>query len=330
MTHKQMTRTRITWQKIFNFIFRPVASDGLKSLFCGGVLLLSMICQTVHAQELLAKVVINHKQIQGTDASVFDNLQQTLEQFINERQWTALHFQKNERIPCNFNITVTKYDQSENLFSCTALILANRPVFNASYTTTLYNNRDADFNFQFTQFDQLNFNEEMIDNQLTALIAYYAYLIIGMNLDSFAPMGGEDILQRCLNLANNAQNLNFPGWKAFDNSRNRFAIINDYMEGAMKPFRQLQYDYYRTGLDEMANNVERGRTNISTALENDLKKCHEDRPLSLLPQIWTDYKKDELSNIYKGKGTQKEKETVYDILFSINASQNNYWEKIKE
>lgn len=102
------------------------------------------------------------------------------------------------------------------------------------------------------------------------------------------------------------------------------------MEGAMKPFRQLQYDYYRTGFDEMANNAERGRTNISTALENDLQKCHQDRPLSLLPQIWTDYKKEELANIYKGKGTQKEKEKVYDILFSINASQNNYWESIKE
>ena len=292
--------------------------------------LIALCSLPAQGQELLARVTINHNQIQGTDASVFDNLQQTLEQFINDRQWTNLHFQKNERINCNFNITVTKYDQSENLFTCTALILANRPVYNASYTTTLYNNRDADFNFQFAQFDQLNFNEEQIDNQLTALIAYYAYLIIGMDLDSFSPMGGEDILQRCLNLANNAQNLNFPGWKAFDNSRNRFAIINDYMEGAMKPFRQLQYDYYRTGLDEMANNVERGRTNISTALETGLKKSHDDRPLSLLPQIWTDYKKEELANIYKGKGTQKEKEAVYDILFSINASQNNYWERIKE
>ena len=291
---------------------------------------LSFSSLDANAQELLAKVTINHKQIQGTDVSIFENLQQTLEQFINDHQWTSLHFQKHERINCNFNITVTKYDQSENLFNCTALILANRPVYNSSYTTTLYNNRDADFNFQYAQFDQLNFNEEQIDNQLTALIAYYAYLIIGIDLDSFSPMGGEDILQRCLNLANNAQNLNFPGWKAFDNSRNRFAIINDYMEGAMKPFRQLQYDYYRTGLDEMANNVERGRTNISTALENDLKKCHEDRPLSLLPQIWTDYKKDELASIYKGKGTQKEKETVYDILFSINASQNSSWESIKE
>ena len=284
----------------------------------------------VAAQELNARITVNHNQIQGTDASVFDNLQETLEQFVNETQWTSLQFQKNERISCNFNITVTKYDPSENLLTCKALIQANRPVFNSSYTTTLYNNNDNDFNFQFAQFDQLNFNEEQIDNQLTALIAYYAYLIIGLDLDSFSPMGGEDILQRCLNLANNAQNLSFPGWKAFDNDRNRFAIINDYMEGAMRPFRQLQYDYYRNGLDEMANNAERGRTNITTAIEEDLKKAHEDRPLSLLPQIWTDYKKDELANIYKGKGTQKEKESVYDILFSINASQNTAWEKIKE
>jgi len=282
-----------------------------------------------NAQELQAKVVINHNQIEGTNESVFDDLQKTLEQFINDRQWTSLQFQKNERIVCNFNITVTKYDQSTNLFTCTALIQANRPVYNSAYTTTLYNNKDGDFNFEYAQFDQLNFNEEQIDNQLTALVAYYAYLIIGLNLDSFSPMGGEDILQRCLNLTNNAQNLGFTGWKSFENDRNRFAIINDYMEGAMKPFRQLQYDYYRTGLDEMANNAERGRGNITTALENNLKKAHEDKPLSILPQIWTDYKKEELSNIYKGKGTQKEKEKVYEILFSINASQNNYWEKIK-
>jgi hypothetical protein len=285
--------------------------------------------QTTRSQELEAKVTINHAQIQGTDVSVFDNLQETVEQFINDRQWTALQFQKNERIVCNFNITVTKYDQSNNLFTCTALIQANRPVYNSSYTTTLYNNRDANFDFQFAQFDQLNFNEELLDNQLTALLAYYAYLIIGLDLDSFSPMGGEEILQQCLNLVNNAQNLDFNGWKAFDNDRNRFAIINDYMEGAMKPFRQLQYDYYRNGLDEMANNAERGRTNITTALEN-LKKAHEDRPLSMLPQIWTDYKKEELANIYKGKGTQKEKETVYDLLFGINASQNNTWEQIKQ
>jgi hypothetical protein len=294
------------------------------------MLLLSCFTHEAVAQELQARVTINRNQIQGTDGSVFENLQQTLEQFINDRQWTNLQFQKNERIVCNFNITVTQYNQAENIFTCSAIIQANRPVYNSAYTTTLYNNTDKEFTFQFAQFDQLEFNEENIDNSLTALIAYYAYLIIGLDLDSFSPMGGEDILQRCMNLTNNAQNLNFPGWKSFENDRNRFAIINDYLDGAMKPFRQLQYDYYRTGLDEMANNVERGRTNITTALENDLKKAHEDRPLSMLPQIWTDYKKEELANIYKGKGTQKEKESVFNILFGINASQSNTWEKIKE
>ena len=287
-------------------------------------------CPKSHAQELQAKITINHNQIQGTDKSVFENLQQTLEQFVNDRQWTNLQFQKNERIQCSFNITVTKYDKSSNLFTCKALIQASRPVYNSAYTTTIYNNSDNEFTFEFAEFDQLEFNEETLDNQLVALFAYYAYLIIGINLDTFAPMGGEDVLQRCMTLTNNAQNLNFPGWKSFDNDRNRFAIINDYLDGGMAPFRQLQYDYYRKGLDEMANNAERGRTEITTAIQEDLKKCHEDKPLSRLPQIWTDYKRDELANIYKGKGTQKEKESVYEILFSINAAQSNAWNKIKQ
>lgn len=287
-------------------------------------------CPQSHAQELQAKITINHNQIQGTDKSVFENLQQTLEQFVNDRQWTNLQFQKNERIQCSFNITVTKYDKSSNLFTCKALIQASRPVYNSAYTTTIYNNSDNEFTFEFAEFDQLEFNEETLDNQLVALFAYYAYLIIGINLDTFAPMGGEDVLQRCMTLTNNAQNLNFPGWKSFDNDRNRFAIINDYLDGGMAPFRQLQYDYYRKGLDEMANNAERGRTEITTAIQEDLKKCHEDKPLSRLPQIWTDYKRDELANIYKGKGTQKEKESVYEILFSINAAQSNAWNKIKQ
>ncbi len=292
------------------------------------VLMVHLSLLSTVAQELQMKVTVNHSQIQGTENSVFDNLQQTLEQFINERQWTDLQFQENERIQCNLNITVSKYVRDENRFECTALIQANRPVYNASYTTTLYNNRDANFHFEYAQFDQLNYNDETIDNQLTALVAYYAYLIIGLDLDSFSPLGGTDILQRCMQLVNNAQDLGYPGWKSFEDSRNRFAIINDYLDEQMKPFRQLQYDYYRKGLDEMANNAERGRTEISTALDEHLKKAHENKPLSLLPQIWTDYKKDELVNIYKGKGTQKEKQAVYDLLSGINASQNPSWEKI--
>ena len=292
-------------------------------------LLQLFIVTNVVAQELLVKVTINSSQVEGSDKSVFENLQQTLEQWMNDKQWTELQFQQNERINVTFNITVQKYDKGNNRFTCTAMIQANRPVYNSAYTTTLYNNKDGDFNFDFVQFDQLNFMEENIDNQLTALMAYYAYLIIGLDLDSFGPMAGTEVLRRCMNLTNNAQDLGFPGWKAFEDSRNRFAIINDYLDEAMKPFRQLQYDYYRKGLDEMSNNAERGRGNVSEALEL-LKQAHQDKPLSLLPQIWTDFKRDELANIYKGKGTQKEKEAVYNILFNLNASQSNAWEKIKE
>lgn len=294
------------------------------------IILAMLWITTVRAQELQVKININTQQVEGSDKSVFDNLKQTLEQWMNDRQWTELQFQKHERIVCNFNLTVTKYNKSENAFECTAMIQANRPVFNSSYNSTLYNNKDGDFNFQFAQFDQLNYNDEMVDNQLTALMAYYAYLIIGLDMDSFAPLGGTDVLQRCMNLVNNAQSLGFPGWKSFEDKRNRFAIINDYLDEQMKPFRQLQYDYYRLGLDEMANNADRGRVNITEALEKGLKVAHEQKPLSLLPQIWTDYKRDELANIYQGKGTQKEKEAVYDLLLNINASQSNAWDQIRK
>ena len=126
----------------------------------------------LRAQELQVKVNINHSQITGTDVSVFENLQQSIEQFINERQWTPLQFQKHERIQCVFNITINAYIRETNHFECTALIQANRPVYNSSYTTTLYNNKDENFDFAFAQFDQLNFRDEMVDQQLTPTTLY--------------------------------------------------------------------------------------------------------------------------------------------------------------
>ncbi len=290
--------------------------------------LLLACAQRVGAQELQATVTVNHNAIQGTDTSVFDDLQTTLTNLLNDTQWTSLQFQTRERIRCTFALTVTKHES--NTFTCKAVISAIRPVYNSQYTTTTYSNTDNDFTFEYAQFDQLSFNENTIDNQLVALAAYYALLIIGIDLDSFGLLSGEDVLQRCFNLVNNAQNLDFPGWKAFDSSRNRYAIINDYLDGAMEPFRRMQYTYYREGLDEMAANADRGRTAITTAILEQLYKASKDRPLSMLPQIWTDYKRDEIANIYNGKGTSKEKENVYDVLFSINASQSNAWEKIKK
>lgn len=293
-------------------------------------MLFGLMFLTASAQELNVKVNINHSQIQGTEESIYDELRDKLQEFINAQRWTSLQFLDQERISCSFNITVKELKREEGTWGCSCMIQANRPVFNASYTSTLFQYQDNEFTFTYNQFDRLEYNPDVIDNQLVALIAYYAYLIIGMDMDTFSPKGGEDVLQTCMNLTNNAQNLDYPGWKAFESSKNRFSIINDYLEGSMEPLRQLQYDYYRKGLDEMANNAERGRTEISTAIETGLKKAHENKPLSLLPQLWTEYKRDELANIYKGKGTSKEKETVYDILFNINPSLSATWEKIKQ
>lgn len=281
------------------------------------------------AQELNVTVKVIHSQVQGTNTSVFETLENAITEFMNNRSWTELQFQKEERIDCTMNITVKKYDESSGYFTCELLFQAARPVYNSNYSSVVFSMKDAAFNFSYKEFDPLEFNENNLDNNLTAMLAYYAYLFIGMDLDTFSPMGGTDVLHIVENIVNSAQAIGEPGWKAFDDTKNRHAIINDYMETSMEPFRQLQYKYYRLGLDEMANNVDRGRGVITECIEL-LKEAHSNRPLSQLPQIFTDYKRDELVNIYSGHGTEKEKQTVYDILSNINASQNTYWKKIQK
>jgi len=280
----------------------------------------------LQAQELEAKVVINSQKIQGTNKEVFKTLETALTEFLNNRKWTNQQYAQQERIVCSFNITVNQYSD-DGSFVCDIMVQSNRPVFNSSYNSTVFNFKDTEFAFNYKEFDQLEFKEDIIDNNLTAVMAYYALLIIGLDMDTMAPQGGTEVLQRVSTIVTNAEMLNATGWKAFDSDRNRHAIINDYMDGGMAPFRQLMYDYYRKGLDEMATNAERGRTNITTALAK-LKEAKENKALSALPVIWTDIKKDELANIYS-KGTQKEKEEISAMLSEINPSQSTSWNKIK-
>lgn len=270
---------------------------------------------------------INTQHVEGTNKAVFDNLKTTLLQFINDRQWTGLQFAANERIRCSFSIIVNKYDESSNLMTCEAYIQSSRPVFNSSYTTTALSIHDVNFNFTFREFDQLEFRDDQVDNALTALIAYYAYLIIGVDLDTMAPEGGTDVLKLALDVANNAQTLNTKGWKAYDDDKNRFGIINDYLDGSMQSFRQLQYDYHRRGLDTMADGSDEGRSAITTAMAL-LKKAHTDKVRSALPGLFTEWKRDELVSIYQGKETSAKKQGVYDILVAVNASLSSYWKKI--
>ena len=286
---------------------------------------------TLCAQELDAKVTVNAQKIEGTNTSVFEALQEALKEFINNRQWTNLQFRPNERISCSFSITIEKYDDATGDATASLMVQSSRPVFNSAYTTTVFSTNDPSFNFNYREFDQLEFNADIIDKDLTALIAYYAYLIIGMDLDTMAPLGGTDVLETAKTIVTNAQSLllSAKGWKAFDDEKNRFAIINDYLDNGMKEYREFQYKYYREGLDIMAENADRGRAAITEAFDL-LKAARENKPMSQLPELFTEYKRDEIVNIYVGKATAKEKEDLYELLSRINASQNTYWRKIQK
>ena len=278
------------------------------------------------AQELDAKVVINSSKIQGTENSVFSTLEAAITEFLNTRKWSNAQYSNREKISCSFNFIVNQY-ANEGAFDCELLVQSNRPVFNTSYNTVVFSFRDTEVAFNYVEHDKLEFADDIVNNNLTAVLAYYAYLIIGLDMDTFAPKGGTDILMKAENVVNNAQMLDVGGWKAFDNDKNRHAIINDYTNGSLEPLRQLLYDYHRGGLDEMAQNAERGRGNITTALAQ-LQKAKENKPLSALPGLFTEIKQDELLNIYS-KGTAKEKEDVSKILTNVNPSLTNEWEEIK-
>ena len=290
-------------------------------------LLVALCSMHVTAQELEAKVVVNHQKIQGTNTSVFTTLQESITEFMNTRKWTNAQYATREKIVCSFNLIVNEYSD-DGRFACNLMVQANRPVYNASYNTTVFNFNDNAVNFNYIEHDKLEFSDDMVDNNLTAVLAYYAYLIIGLDMETFALKGGTDILHKAENVVNNAQMIGEDGWKAFGDSKNRHALVNDYMNGAMEPYRQLMYDYHRKGLDEMVQNAERGRSNITTALTL-LEKARQEKSMSALPQLFTEIKKDELLGIYS-KGTTKEKEEVVRILSYVNPSYTSDWEEMKK
>ena len=294
-------------------------------------LALTFMPQHLAAQELDARVVVNHQQIQGSSTGVFDNLQKLLTELLNERQWTNLQYARHERITCNFNITVSKYDESQNLMECKLMVQSTRPVYNSNYTTTVFSTQDADFKFNFSEFDKLEFRADVIDNDLTALIAFYAYLIIGLDMDTMAPLGGTEALTMAQTIANKAQTLttSAKGWKPFEDEKNRYALINGYLESAFEPFRQMQYKYYREGMDTMAENAERGRAAITEAIDL-LAQARTNKPMSAWPMLFSEFKRDEIVGIYQGKGTDADKEKVSNTFVRINPSQNTYWRKIRQ
>ena len=293
------------------------------------IFFLLLQCSMLNAQELEARVSINHTQVENTRTEVFDALQTKLTEFLNNHKWTEIPFRENEKIQCNFNITVNTYKQDENSFECTLMMNSSRPVYGSTYNTVAYAVNDANFTFEFNEFDQLEYQENQIDNNLVALLSYYAYMIIGMDLDTMAPMGGTDCFHVAEDIATAGENMGFPGWKPFGDSGNRFALLNDYMDGAMEGMREFNYIYHRKGLDRMFEAPDSARAIIAENLDL-LREANRAKSMSKVAQLFTEYKRDELVNIFSKKGTKEEKDKAYEVLFAIDASQSNTWEKIKE
>lgn len=286
-----------------------------------------LIAVTIYPQELNCKVSINSSQVQGTNTQVFKTLENSLMEFINEMKWTNAKYSFNERITCSFSIVVKEYSD-DGTFKCELTVQSTRPAYNSNYNSAILNFKDNNFDFTYLEYDPIEYQENMIDNNLTAVIAYYCYLIIGLDMDTMSPMGGSEELQKAVDIVNSAQTLGETGWKAFEDSKNRYAIIFDYIDEGMKPLRQFMYDYHRLGLDEMAQNAERGRANIATAI-NLLKEAKSNRPMSSVPSIIVSTKKEEIINVFS-KGTQKEREGVYDCMMEISPADVNDWDKIKQ
>lgn len=301
---------------------------GTATLLAAAWMLGASLCPA-QGQELNARVNINRSQVSNTKGEVFDALQKTMADFLNNHKWTELTFRDNEKIQCTFNLTVSTYSDTDNSFVCSLLLSSTRPVYGSSYTTTGYSVKDPQFTFTFKEHDQLEFNINNIDNNLVALLAYYAYVIIGMDMDTMAPKGGTPYLQAAEQIVQAGQALDFPGWKAFDDSKNRFGLLNDYMDGAMESMRQFEYVYHRKGLDRMATAPDSARAAIAEGLEL-LREAHQAKTMSQVPQLFTEYKREELLNIFADKGTKEEREKAYEILFAIDASQNESWKKLKK
>ena len=297
--------------------------NNLKGFLLG--LALSCSCAGM-AQELNARITVNGDKIANANKSVFTTLQNALTEFINNRKWTDATFAVNERIDCSMTIIVNEMEESS--FKGEIQVQARRPVYNSSYTTTLLNFRDQQFDFEYMEGEPLEYQENMLTGNLTATVVFYIYIILGLDFDSFSPLGGTAYIQQAQQIVSLAQSQSWSGWKAFDSNRNRHAVATALQDNASEAFRNLWYTYHRKGLDEMAANPDRGRTTIIEALPA-LQEVKKARPTSVLLQMFSDAKLDEIVLIYS-KATTQEKQSGYKLLQEIYPTETTRLEALQK
>ena len=290
------------------------------------ILMLLPVFQLIRAQELNCKVNVNTDQIQGTNQTVFTALQEALTSYMNDRQWTDYSYQAEERIECTVSIVVNSY--ANGVFDADLQIQSNRPVYGSTYQSPLFAHLDGDFAFNYNEGDVLSFSETSFGNNLTEVLAFYAYVIIGMDCDSFSPMGGTPFYQKAEQIVNRAQSSNEAGWKAFEDHRNRYSLINNFLDDLMVPFRQYIYTYHRLGLDQMSASPDKGRAEICNKILS-LRDAYKSRPSAVALTDFAETKMDELVNIFS-KGSEAEKTNVHEILMDVDPTRNTLYDKLLE
>lgn len=283
------------------------------------------------AQELRCTVTVNSDLIEGSNKQVFATLKTAIEEYMSQNKWTNMTFAEHEKIECSMLLVVKSV--ADNMYTCEMTLQSRRPVYGTSYTTPLLNFKDNNFNFTYQEFDRIEYQQNQFTTNLTAMLAYYCYLIIGHDMDSYQRMGGTPFFQQCEDIVNACQSASMDnteqvGWRAFESNRNRYAIINNLLDEAFRKYREFYYTYHRLGLDEMAANVTNGRARIAEGLPV-LRDVYRARPATYAVNTFLDAKADELVDIFS-RGTDKEKKNVQEILMDIDPTRQTTYEKITQ
>lgn len=278
------------------------------------------------AQELNCMVEVNSQKIEGGSKSVFQALQEAVSDYMNETRFSNATFANNEKIDCRLYLTVNEY--VDDRITGDLQVQLSRPVYNSTYTTTLFNFKDNRISFEYREGEPIVFNETTIDNNLTAILNYYAYLFLALDFDSFSPKGGQPYYEKAESILQAAQSMGEVGWKAFEDPKNRSGVLTSFTSPATSAYRQMLYDYHRKGLDEMVTSPDKGRASITSSLSA-IESVYKADPMSAALSIFRDSKLDELVNVYS-KAPQTEREFVYKLLQPIYPSENERLNKIRK
>ncbi|PKP18030.1 MAG: DUF4835 domain-containing protein [Bacteroidetes bacterium HGW-Bacteroidetes-21] len=281
------------------------------------------------AQELNCRISVVSPQVQGTNKKVFESMQKDLYEFMNNRKWTDNVFSVDERIECNILINISEQISSDE-FKGTLQIQCNRPVFGTNYNTVLLNYKDNDIHFRYIEFQSMDFNENSHIANLTSIMAFYAYIVLGLDYDTFSPQGGSVYFQKAEKIVSNAQSATETGWKAYESQKNRYWLIENILSSKYAPVRDFFYSYHRQGFDIMSEKQAEGRAMISESLKG-LQKVYREKPSPFMNylQLVFDAKSDEFVNVFS-ESFPDEKAAVVNLLKEIDAANAGKYQKIMQ